>query len=353
MVWDARGSKFLLNFKTRCLSGDFSPDGRFLAYGTSDRVFIWKESPTGYALHQELTLASARRATPLLSLYGESIIAYHWPTVRLWHTTASPPSIPNAPVRRGNFILGFSTDQTLAVVARTYGNTITIFDLQSGEPWFTIDAGMGVLGMRMTRSAVIVVGDGVVTWDLPTGDRALNAKANTEDTAQTTPLDPIKRPPLSPSTAPASISPDLIHVAVHDGSPIALYDISTGKHLASAKKTGSATGISTPWFTPDTHEVWCGGRKHSHGWTIVEGDGPGVVKLDPVDPGASPSGGFPWESSHGYEVLDDEWVPNPGRKRLLWLPHNWKSDGDWSWGGRFLGLFHGALPEAVILEFYE
>ena len=356
MVWDARDYKFLLDSKTCCLFGDFSPDGRFLAYETDNGVFIWKDSPTGYALHQGPILAKTESVVLSLSLYGESIVVYHWHTIHLLRTTATFPSVPDEPVRRGNFILGFSIDQTLVVVARAHENTITIFDLQSGEPWFTIDAGMEVLGVRMTKSAVVVVGDGIVTWDLPTGDRAPNARANMEDIVQTTPLDPINRYSHSPSTTSASIFSDKNYIAiynVYDDPPIALYDMSAGKYLAGGEITSSTMGTGTPWFTPDTHEVWCGNRRRPHGWTIVEGNEPGVVKLDPIDPDGSPSGGFPWESSHGYEVLDDEWVLSPGRKRLLWLPHNWRSDGNWSWGGRFLGLFHNTLPEAVILEFYE
>ena len=33
------------------------------------------------------------------------------------------------------------------------------------------------------------------------------------------------------------------------------------------------------------------------------------------------------------------------------LPPRWQSDMvRWAWSGQFLGLLHGALPEAVILE---
>ena len=60
------------------------------------------------------------------------------------------------------------------------------------------------------------------------------------------------------------------------------------------------------------------------------------------------------ESSRGYAVTDDRWVLSPSQKRLLWLPHSWRS-GEWgrAWGGRFLGLLHDELSEVVVLECLE
>jgi len=66
-VWDARYSKFILNFA----GGDqpeglsFSSDGRSFACGiTSREVHLWKESSTGYAFHRKFV--SNTRLTPLL-----------------------------------------------------------------------------------------------------------------------------------------------------------------------------------------------------------------------------------------------------------------------------------------------
>ena len=59
-------------------------------------------------------------------------------------------------------------------------------------------------------------------------------------------------------------------------------------------------------------------------------------------------------SNHDYEVTDDGWVLSPSRKRLLWLPHRWRSKEEHRrWDGRFLGLLDGQLAEVVILEFFE
>jgi len=52
-------------------------------------------------------------------------------------------------------------------------------------------------------------------------------------------------------------------------------------------------------------------------WLTVEGYKPEAIKLDPVDPGASLPGGFPWESPHGYGVSRGGWVFGPSGRRLF------------------------------------
>ena len=56
-VWDAQGSRLLLNFEghTPGWQMEFSPNGQFFACGFSHiGILIWRVSPTGYTLHQEL-----------------------------------------------------------------------------------------------------------------------------------------------------------------------------------------------------------------------------------------------------------------------------------------------------------
>ena len=109
-----------------------------------------------------------------------------------------------------------------------------------------------------------------------------------------------------------------------------------------------------PWFTQDGCEIWAVRNDHSKsGWKIVEDSGSGVTTLQSLEPNACPSGALPWQSSRGYEVKDDGWILGSTRKRLLWLPHDWRSgERDRRWGGRFLGLLH-ELPEMIILEFLD
>ena len=350
VAWDIRDSKLFHRFKDDVYHVDLSPDGRFLAYTTyGGGIHVWKESPTGYVPHQGPVLSNfSDAAIPLFSPNGESIIARHTTQIYLWHTT-SLPSILNEPSEWSVHILGFSPDETLVAVMRVHENTVTILDPKSGEPRFTIDVGMEIWGMRMAEGAIMVIGGGkVVTWNLPSGGCALNARMNTNDSVRTMLFD--CQGDAYTRLPPASISPDLSYIALVSGLSITLYDASTGERLAVAESRSSI--LETPWFPPGTYEVWCGGRSYPIGWTIGKEE-LGATMLHPIDRDVFPSGGFPCEWSRGYEVSSDGWVLSPSRKRLLWLPHHWRSERDWAWGGRFLGLFHGSLPEVVILEFYE
>ena len=91
------------------------------------------------------------------------------------------------------------------------------------------------------------------------------------------------------------------------------------------------------------------------GWEIVEGGVSSVMKLKPLEETLYPSRAFLWHSIRGYKVTDDGWVLSPTQKRLLWLPHRWRSDReeDRLWSGRFLGLSHRLSSGVVILEFLE
>jgi len=108
---EVRNSKCLLHctdtgFRPRMT---FSTDGRFFACSTTGSdIYLWKESPTGYILH-EILASGAASPSPLLSINGESIVAFGGPTIRLWHTksfTTPPSSISiRAPQHTGDFIL--------------------------------------------------------------------------------------------------------------------------------------------------------------------------------------------------------------------------------------------------------
>ena len=110
-------------------------------------------------------------------------------------------------------------------------------------------------------------------------------------------------------------------------------------------------------FTPDGREIWGTFFLDSSvrgGWEVIEDGGSNTTKLQPLPATACPLGVIPWQSSRGYEVTHDGWILSPTQKRLLWLPHRWRSvEEARKWGGRFLGLFRRDLPEVVILEFLD
>ena len=360
LVLDIRNYELLLNSPgDQHAEMSFSPDGRFFACGPIGLgVHLWKESPTGYELHQKIVPGNTR-IRPLLSPSGESIIILNQSTVRLWYT-ANPTPSSNAPTQfaePASFILEFSSDETLAAVARLEEKTATVLDLRSGGPRLIIDTGMKVLGLGVTENTIVVVGEGkVVTWNLPARDSGLSSGANINDSVRTTTFD-YSPPSLSMLVPSTSISHDLNRIAVArygegELDDLNIYDASTGKRITGTTIRGYSRA---PWFTPDRREVWCIGDFSARGWTIVEDNESDLARLEPLGSTARPSGGtFPWRSPRGYEVMEDGWVINSDEKRLLWLPHHWRSDNtDRVWGERFLGLLRCELLEAVILELGE
>ena len=202
----------------------------------------------------------------------------------------------------------------------------------------------------MTGSTLIVVGEEkIVTWNLPRGNRALNASIN--NSARTTMLHRNQGTPER-----GSISPDFTRIAVlsrsHHETYLQIYDVSTGGCLAST------WGTHLWWvgFTWDGRGLWTASYllDRGEGWKIIEDSGSGPIQLEPQYGIVRPSGVFPWESRRGYEVTGDGWVLSATRKRLLWLPHRWRSKwGCRVWNGRFLGLLQRELSDIVILEFPE
>ena len=359
-VWDAQNSRFLLEsapVSTSYSSGlhgmSFSLDGRFFSHtASSQEIYVWKRSPASYTLHQKLAFPSGP-LKPLLSPNGESIIAAGHSTIHLWHTRDQIISLPSFPVRKSEweFTLGFSPSEELAAYTGVGENTITIFDLQSGNLRLGIDVGMEVRCLRVAGGTVAVAGEGkVITWSLPAED-CVDARASIKNGIHTTTLD------FAGLAFPneKSISPDLSRIAVVEyGSSFSMqiHDTSTGKRLAVTKISDSLERVIL-----DGSEVWCMDWGNSvEGWKIVEDTESGITKLAPLEATACPPRVFPWQSRGGYEITHDGWVLSPTRKRLVWLPHYWRSSEvsrTWSGSGRFLGLVHGGLPDVVILEFPE
>ena len=365
-VWDAQDSRFLLKFSppSNATSISFSPDGRFFACKTCDgEVYLWKESPTGYVLHQTVTLPdSTGRRGIFLSPNGGSVVVLGGTTLHLWHTTdpITPPSSVPTKSFQTNFILEFSPDRTFSAVGWHCHTTVTVLNLKSGCVQLTIDTGMEVIGLKVTGGTITAISKGkVVTWNLPMGDCNINARANISNSIQTTTFDYHK----SNHPKRAFMSPNLNLVATtwYDGREegLNIFNVSTGKPITDTDLYGRA-----PWFSPDGCEVWCRflfpmGGKTASGWAITETDdgGSSHTVLGPLGSAAClwPSGGFPWESPCGHKITGNGWLLNSNGKRLMWLPHNWRLD-DWDawyhrkWAGQFLGLSQHGLQEAVILE---
>jgi len=359
LIWDAQDSRFLLNFvgDSQCLEGlSFSSDGRFFACGTRGRgVHLWKESPTGYLLHQKLIPGPSDFWTPpLLSPDGESIITFKGHETQLWHTTdpISPPSsVPPQPAEQTDFVLAFSPEKSFVVTGRLEGNIATIVDLKSGDLRLIVDTGTRICGLGVTGSTAIVVGEGkIITWNLPAADQCvLDARVNIRDSVRTILFN--HHPLLTGRTHSASISPDFNHLVITRGrvdEGLDIYDMSTGKHIV-----GATNDVFRLWFTRDGCEVWYSAYG-LYGQKIIRDGGSNIIGLEPLQRGGAPSGGFLWESSHGHKVTDDGWILDSRKKRVMWLPHHWRvSKEDRIWDERFLALFDRGLPEPVVIELYE
>ena len=356
LVWDARNSKYLLyctdtNFYPAM---SFSSDGRFFACSTTGPgIYLWKESPTGYILH-EILASSTAYTTPYLSRNGESIVVIRGPTVLLMRTNSliTPSStLARAPQHTEDFVLKFSPDGALAIVAMRKGNTVTILDLESGVPQLTIDAGMEVYGLGVIGNAVVVMGDReVITWNLPAGDRVPDTRVNLEDSSQRINLGGQRHGYV----VGATISPDSHHIALVAGDhaytipyDLHIYNASTGEHLGCDWTRG---GI-TPQFSSDGSNVWC--ARHDGGacvWRVRSGRKV-LERLKLTVDIEHPPEGCSWGSSHGYRVTNDWWILDPGGKRLLMLPPPWQSHVTKRvWKGQFLALLHSEQSEPVILE---
>jgi len=365
-VWDTQHSKFLLDSAhglNHTMS--FSPDGRYFASngitpeGEFRVIHLWKESHTGYVFHQRL-IPDSSNTSPLISPNGRTVIAFGGTAIQLWHTTESTTSrsVVSAQTSRSNdrnFVFGFSPDEALAAVVREGDKTITVVDLKSGVPRLTIDAGMEVYGLGVSGSNIVVIGKGeIVTWDLPAGDHVLDFRANITDSVRTVPLDN-DRHDIGRPGSDILMSPDLHHVAIvryagPNSSYLGLYDARTGQHLQTV--TQDDYSIYTPWFTPDGREVWClRGDGELDGWKIVEDSKSDVTELEHLGSTEHRPDGPPSRSSRGYQITDDQWILSSSGKQLFWLPPRWRSP-EWQrrWGGRFLALWDGELPEVVILE---
>ena len=345
LIWDAQGSRILLNLVGKeMVMISFSPDGHFFACVTSGlELCVWKDTPTGYALHQTVLWDTS---IPLFSPNSESILIYNYGRIQLLSTrnpTHFPSDAQTQSADWSYFIMEFSPDQTLAAIVKKKNDTVTIHDLKSSNPKLIINAGTEVYGLRMTGDTIIIVGKGkVITWNLPVGDCATTVYADADDSVQTTMFN------YSEYYGTILISPDLKHIAILSNFTLNIYNMSTGEHLTSIQ---TELG-STPCFSPDAQEIWCVGKSSMNGWKIIEDSGSGVVELELLEQTVLPSGVFSWQSSQGYKITDDGWVLSSTHKPLLWLPHHWRShEKHRIWGGQFLGLLHGGLQQAIILEF--
>ena len=356
VVWDALHHKALLHSadakNPRAMS--FSPEGHFFLCGTKGRGFyIWRESPTGYLLHQKL-VSGASEPTPCISLNGESVISSSGQILQLWHTKNSSTSLPTIPIQTAyhqntQFLVDFSSDQSLVALTQTLSSTVTVLDTKSGNPWLVIDTDAPTCGLRMTEGQILVVCEGkIVTWDFPARNSVFNLRRDTNDSVQTIAL----KHPQPTLFLQASISPNLDYVAFGTAIPaneaLSIYSMHSREKLATASSDGYRVR-----FTPNGHEVWCATMKGKlDQWEIVKENGSNAITLKRLKEDAEVLCGFPWLSSYGYQVTNDGWILDSSEKCLFWLPHHWRPDTEFErvWSRKFLAVWNDNSSEPYILE---
>ena len=368
LVWDVWNSKCLLDCEDTTFFPvmSFSSNGCFFACPTLCGIYLWKESPTGYILHKVLQLQTRNLPIPLLSQNGESIAVSYGCTLQLWHTNSfticSSCVFIQDPYLFDNFVLDFSPDGTLAVVARRGCNTITVLNLRSGVPQLTIDMGTRVNGLGVIGNIIAVIGDQkFIAWNIPVGGCVPDTGVGLGDASLTINLEDMAvtlngSQGRWDSVSGVSISPDSHYIALttmafldNHGSPcLYIYNASTGECLGHKLTDYDCR----PWFAPDGHHIWGAATDSGEAavWRVGSG---GDILEDPehLDDVKHPPEGYPWRLSYGYQVTDDWWILAPDGKRLLMLPPPWQFDAEQRvWKGQFLALLHGGLSEPVILE---
>ena len=349
-VWNVQNSECLLDCADTRFSKNmtFSPDGNFFACSTArSEIYLWKESPAGYILHEKLP-STAGYSSSHFSQNGKSIVMWSGHTIQLWYTEGliDSPST-QTPEHSENFVLDFSPDGMMAVVAMQQDNMVTVLDLKSGVSQLTIDAGMEVYGLGVVGGRIFVIGmEKVITWDLPTKDCAPNTRASLEDGTWAAEFYGLDINALDS----ASISPDSCIIGfIGYSSPGTLFtfNLSSGECL----RHGTAGGEIVQ-FSPDGSSIWCAQESgRAQVWKVDSTNSQtGYKTLTAVGIEDSPEG-YPWVSSCGHQVTNDWWILGPDRKRLLMLPPPWRSHTVHRvWKGQFLVLLHCGLPEAVILD---
>ena len=358
MIWDARASKFLLHYPgvDYYCSMRFSPDGRSFACTTLEfGVCLWRESHTGYILFEKLSHTNVN-SFPHFTPDGESILTLDGLAIRLWRTEGPPAANSSVPARAlqhehagKDFILEFLPDRPLAVAARSKGETVMVFDLESGTPQLTIDTSIELCGLKFDGDSIVVITDEeAIAWYLPEESLPPDSKMDIEDSAWSTYFGNVDDNP----TYFASISPDSLYIALirlgDEG------DIKLQVYCTSTERNMYSHVVATrPWFAPGGREIWCtlDGSGGAEVFTITEG----ALTLSHTGTIGDISDGSlrcPWGSKLGYKVTTDGWVLSGDGKRLLMLPPLWQCADKVNrvWHGKFLALLHGGLPEPVILE---
>ena len=372
---DIRNSKYL--FPPNITEFDLgwiqaiSPDGCFFASISHLYYTIWKQSTTGYTCIQKILLKEATERAwfnlPRFSPDGKLLLvqcqknAFQlWP-IDVSATSFSDFSTQTACQETKDFILEFSSANTLAILTRTEHNVVTVLDLRDSSPRLIINVDAGVYAIRIVGSTAFVLSAGdIFAWGIPTESSGVNHSVRISNSISTSLKDlnilaslkgeKMWAASISPNSHYVAINTDLWHGnSFRDIQNLCLHDATTGNYLYP-----SVRGVRATWFTPDSSELWAiqDSGNIVGGWKIAKDGALHITKLDPDQFGDLPRG-LPWLFTHGYKITEDGWILSSSGKRLLWLPHSWrlgKKEFTMKWSGHYLALLDYTLSEPVILD---
>ena len=281
---------------------------------------------------------------------------------QLWPTDVSVTPLPDFFAQTPHqetrdFILEFSSPNTLAIVTKRAQKVVTVLDLRDGSPLLTINVDAGASAIRVVGSTAFVLSAGdMFAWHIPTRGSGFDHGARTSDSISTIRLKDLNEfgSLKQQEMSGAPIPPDSHYIAGHICSKsgtlnLCIYDTTTGDWQLPNSGPGGMT-----WFTPDSSELGSirGGDKLSR-WKLSKNGK--YWDTQPKDQKLTEDllGWFPWLSTDGYKITDDGWILSPSGKHLLWLPHHWqlgKKEETREWSGCYLTLSDYRLPEPVILD---
>ena len=225
-----------------------------------------------------------------------------------------------------------------------------VFDLKSGVTRLVVDAGMEIYDLRIVGTTITIAGNRkIVTWNLPAGDGISNDRVDIGNSIQTITFN---QPQKFYRLYKASISPNLKHIVVSVcdkpivGYDLYIFEMPTGKFVGLDRIMGTRW-----WVTPGGSQVKELFDHRVHTYSITKDDESDINK----DFGLwEPTGGCPWQSFHGHQVMDNGWIVSSTGKWLLWLPPHLQLDEEYRvWGGQHLAFLYNMFPEAFILEVLE
>ena len=369
IILDVQASRPLLQtkFDTIIPPGEFSPNGNFFALcGQGEKVYVWKNTPTGYTLWGSFR-ARSQIITPFWSPLSASLLCWSPLGIQLFYPDNSIDPLSNVKIqlnfRNETHIVACLTDGVHIATAKKQNNIITVLNYHSGTLLQSINTDMQIHDIKTIDDTIFVVDiHKLASWKLGSGGTT-HSHYGTWRVA----VDEVSA--LEINQDYSVLSHDCSQIAFTAQDRIFLYCVETQEILKSIKWEHDLLDMQ---FSPDNCELWLTSV------TPSAGDHHFFMKLDTAVDWAimeeslySQETDSTWEwfqgegvdiqawstklaSPHGcYAGIGSQWVTDSEGSKLLWLPPNWRIIKEWDmrWNNSFLTLLHYHHPGPIIIDF--